>query len=481
MGKKQFSDIGIKKILKGEYEGKLIYVLLDAADNRWCIASQVGKIKGFEKSKQFIDTNNLHALLLRKKAFVRFSEWPFKVNNRGLLIFPFSQLDSLRSATKRKPKPAKPDIVVSLPEPALEPWHEVDVLDMPEDEHQFTEYGVFDFMGHPLRGFIDEHKRPWMINNEVCAVLDLQNPRQSAASLEEWERAFTITDTPGGRQPTILVNESGMYSLVFKSRKPEAKKFKKWIAAVVLPSIRETGAYIQKPQIEAPKFDLWEELKDPQGVLRVMALLKGRDDQNATLQRELINSKKDVEKKKKMIEYKDNRYREATHQLIRAEKKSQQFERLAKAFQNMRASDGTSTITAIAKMFQIRRKLLIEYMSSKDKGDKKWIYRTETNKRKRKGPWLPMNWTIKRGYLFYNVVEYGDERKGGTEPQARVTENGWRALLLLIQDNPYYVTPEGIRVRLLTYQEENQIATQIDDHLNMFDENGKDIHQTKKG
>ena len=90
---------------------------------------------------------------------------------------------------------------------------------------------------------------PWWYAVDVCAVLDLGNPRMAVARLDEDERS-TVSSTDGGPNRNV-VNESGLYSLILGSRKPEAKAFKRWLTHEVLPSIRKTGGY-QAPAFKIP-------------------------------------------------------------------------------------------------------------------------------------------------------------------------------------------------------------------------------------
>lgn len=84
---------------------------------------------------------------------------------------------------------------------------------------------------------------PWFVAKDVCTVLGISKHRDAVARLDVDERASITTDTPGGKQQLTAVNESGIYALIFQSRKPEAKKFRKWVTSEVLPSIRRTGGY----------------------------------------------------------------------------------------------------------------------------------------------------------------------------------------------------------------------------------------------
>lgn len=111
---------------------------------------------------------------------------------------------------------------------------------------------VFNFEeSHPIRVIL-QNEEPWFIGNDVCAALCLGNPRSSLALLEEDEKGVHNMDTPSGQQEMTIINEPGLYSLVLRSRKPEAKKFKRWITHEVLPAIRRTGRYAAPVQPELP-------------------------------------------------------------------------------------------------------------------------------------------------------------------------------------------------------------------------------------
>lgn len=84
---------------------------------------------------------------------------------------------------------------------------------------------------------------PWFVAKDVCDCLDLSNNRGAIASLDDDEKGVSITDTLGGQQEMSIISEAGLYSLILRSRKPEAKAFKRWVTHEVLPSIRKTGGY----------------------------------------------------------------------------------------------------------------------------------------------------------------------------------------------------------------------------------------------
>lgn len=87
------------------------------------------------------------------------------------------------------------------------------------------------------------NNEPWFVAKDVCDALGIENNRNATARLDEDERGTSIVRTPSGEQTMTTVNESGLYNLIFQSRKPEAKKFRKWVTSEVLPSIRKTGRY----------------------------------------------------------------------------------------------------------------------------------------------------------------------------------------------------------------------------------------------
>jgi prophage antirepressor-like protein len=103
---------------------------------------------------------------------------------------------------------------------------------------------VFKFQeNHQLR-VVSINGEPWFIAADVCKVLDISNNRDAFSRLDDDEKGVGLIDTLGGRQKASLVNESGLYSLILGSRKPEAKPFKRWVTHEVLPAIRKTGRYV---------------------------------------------------------------------------------------------------------------------------------------------------------------------------------------------------------------------------------------------
>ena len=91
---------------------------------------------------------------------------------------------------------------------------------------------------------ITKSGEPQFIAKDICASLGIGNVCDALKGLDDDEKGIATVDTPGGTQDVLIVSEAGLYSLILRSRKPEAKAFKRWVTHEVLPSIRKTGGYI---------------------------------------------------------------------------------------------------------------------------------------------------------------------------------------------------------------------------------------------
>ena len=102
---------------------------------------------------------------------------------------------------------------------------------------------VFDYQGSSVRSVMIDGD-PWFIAADVCRILGLGNVTNALLRLDETEKALTtIKGLTRGNNTANTVNESGLYSLIFNSRKSEAKAFKLWVTSEVLPAIRKNGTY----------------------------------------------------------------------------------------------------------------------------------------------------------------------------------------------------------------------------------------------
>lgn len=107
-----------------------------------------------------------------------------------------------------------------------------------------NEMQVFTYQESQVRT-VQKDGEPWFVLKDVCSVLGISKYRDTAERLDPDERGSVKVDTLGGAQEMIVINESGLYTVILRSDKPEAKPFRKWVTSEVLPSIRKTGGYIQ--------------------------------------------------------------------------------------------------------------------------------------------------------------------------------------------------------------------------------------------
>ena len=101
---------------------------------------------------------------------------------------------------------------------------------------------TFNFEGNEVRTSF-KYGNVWWVAKDVCDVLGIKNNRDVIARLDTDEKGVDTIDTLGGQQEVSVINESGLYNIILLSRKPEAKKFRRWITHDVLPSIRKHGLY----------------------------------------------------------------------------------------------------------------------------------------------------------------------------------------------------------------------------------------------
>jgi hypothetical protein len=110
----------------------------------------------------------------------------------------------------------------------------------------------FKFENHTLRTVV-KNGDIWFVASDACAALGLSEPHKALVRLDEDEKGGTAIPTPGGSQEVNIINESGLYNLIFTSRKPRAKAFRRWVTTAVLPSIRKTGRYDTKQDEPPPR------------------------------------------------------------------------------------------------------------------------------------------------------------------------------------------------------------------------------------
>jgi prophage antirepressor-like protein len=100
----------------------------------------------------------------------------------------------------------------------------------------------------------------WWVAKDVCDALGHANSRMAIKELDEDEKGVSKVYTLGGMQELTIISESGLYSLILRSNKPKAKKFRKWVTSEVLPSIRKHGAYVAQGK-QGELRQLYEDMK----------------------------------------------------------------------------------------------------------------------------------------------------------------------------------------------------------------------------
>ena len=145
---------------------------------------------------------------------------------------------------------------------------------MENNNLQKAEGHLFNFGNASIRAQVDAAGVPWFNANDVCAALELVNPHDALAKhVDPEDVTQSDTLTSGGKQLTNHVNESGLYALIFGSRKESAKRFKRWVTSEVLPSIRKTGEYVNADlkakiaSLRSNNEDLEHENRDMQAIL----------------------------------------------------------------------------------------------------------------------------------------------------------------------------------------------------------------------
>jgi prophage antirepressor-like protein len=115
----------------------------------------------------------------------------------------------------------------------------------------------FDFQNHKIRTFLINNE-PWFVAKDVAKVLEIKNISDALSDFDNDEKSsIVLNDGTEGNPSKLIISESGLYSLIMRSRKPVAKPFQKWVTREVLPSIRKTGSYsLQKTEKETQQTSL---------------------------------------------------------------------------------------------------------------------------------------------------------------------------------------------------------------------------------
>ena len=139
-----------------------------------------------------------------------------------------------------------------------------------------NEIQIFSYGGNEVRT-VRKDGEPWFVLKDVCTVLSISNAADVYARLDTDEKGVGLVDTHGGQQNMNIINESGLYNVILRSDKPEAKPFRKWVTSEVLPTIRKHGAYLTPETLQAA-------ILNPDYLLRVVTALKDETDKRKALE-----------------------------------------------------------------------------------------------------------------------------------------------------------------------------------------------------
>lgn len=136
----------------------------------------------------------------------------------------------------------------------------------------------FNFRGHDVRIIVGDDGEPQWVGRDVCAVLEIKNSRDALSRIDQDGVGIADTiDSLGRSQRVKVVNESGLYELLFQSRVPQAKEFRRWVTAEVLPEIRRHGMYATTATVE-------QMLADPTTAIKLLEQIKQERDQRKALE-----------------------------------------------------------------------------------------------------------------------------------------------------------------------------------------------------
>lgn len=114
-----------------------------------------------------------------------------------------------------------------------------------------TELQTFNFNTASLRVLTNGNDEPWFVAKDVCDILGISNNRDAISQLDSDEKnTVVISDGIAGNPNKTIISEPGLYKLIMRSRKPEAKEFQRWVTHEVLPSIRKHGSYMTQQTLD---------------------------------------------------------------------------------------------------------------------------------------------------------------------------------------------------------------------------------------
>ena len=244
-----------------------------------------------------------------------------------------------------------------------------------------TEIQTFNFNSNPVRTLTDENSDPWFVAKDVCDILGLENSRKATAELDSDEKnTVTISDGIAGNPNRTIISEPGLYKLIMRSRKPEAKAFQRWVTHEVLPQIRKTGGYIP---------------------------ITNADDDMTILAKAVLVAQKTIDLKNQQLKAKDARIKEL-------ESKAQALDAFTNVEDRLLVRDAAKVLSNAGT--PISEKQLREWMT-----DNGWIYKANCS-------WHATARHCTAGHLVMVMspdhVTKADGTKFAYPPTVRITRKG---------------------------------------------------------
>lgn len=232
-----------------------------------------------------------------------------------------------------------------------------------------------------MRTLTDTAGDPWFVLKDCMSILGLGNPTETVKMFDDDEFSTTeVIDSIGRRQQTYIISEAGLYGLVLKSRKPEAKEFKRWVTHEVLPTIRKTGGYI--PTSES-------------------------DSDEAIMAKALLIAQKTIERNAQQLRAKDK-------QIMELKPKAQALDTFTNVEDRLLVRDAAKILSNSGTI--ISEKQLREWMANND-----WIYKAN-------GSWHATARHCTAGHLVMVMsTKHGTKADGTTfafPPTVRITRKG---------------------------------------------------------
>lgn len=273
------------------------------------------------------------------------------------------------------------------------------------------------FEGTNFTLITDENEDPWMIAKELCDYLEIKHPPSALRRVFEEDKKFMVFEhlkskghgRGGDNGKRVIVSEPGIYQLISVSRKPEARKFQKWLYHEVLPSIRKTGEYKMQRKITPPPVESHILDQIPKNMFEALTLAASIEKARMEVVEENMELQEEVAKKTHGLKVAAKTIEQATKTVKQIEWKAEGFDKLAN-------SEGQFTLTAGAKIFDKKPHTFTAMLR-----EHKILYYQQ-------GKMLPFQNYKDRGWFVVKEVQGRSDRDTKTYFQTFITPKGMKGL-----------------------------------------------------